>query len=477
MNTIVDRLPADHAGQRFAFVVGTPLGDTHASFTMRDDALVFASDDVFDEGDVIVPWDRIVEAGTAAMAGFGGPGGPEAPAWVPGQLEWLVVGTAGGDGFMRRLPPDAARDALVAALRARLASRWLGEGMRLADAQRRLGIRSTEWNAIKLIGLLLSVFALLIVAIILLALVLTPFVLVPVCAVVGVRLARLGWSGWQQGQAAATMPVTAVADAASGLVHLQGRATTARPTPAAVTGRPSVWWNVAVFVLQRDEHRSDAWQQFAARHDGAIDVVELADATGTVPVWLDHARLLIASDAWESSTDALPAPGLALLGTLGFDWYGSQRLRVVEERLEVDATLTVFGTVDARRDLPPPGPPDVPERIRRSLATGSWRRALIGALPRIARAPMFITIGYLDMMVRLGMGKERPLPRPATEPPRLEPDAKLVWKGRAGAPFLVSNRETAAALKLLDQRSLLAAVAGVGLVGFAIHQAFEAIFH
>ena len=106
-----------------------------------------------------------------------------------------------------------------------------------------------------------------------------------------------------------------MSSAAIGLVELEGRAKTSNPLPAAVTGRPSVWWDVGVDVYSdnkdssSDNRASGGWHQMAARHGGTIDVLEVEDQTGRVVVWLKDADLLLTADSWETGKDHLPAPG------------------------------------------------------------------------------------------------------------------------------------------------------------------------
>src|SRR5512140_3884032 len=83
---------------------------------------------------------RIRQGATAAMPGLGGPGAPDFPDWVPDKVEWLLLSRTPGTGepFMRMLPQGGDRDAIVAALHARLGARWLGARLPLKDAQAQL---------------------------------------------------------------------------------------------------------------------------------------------------------------------------------------------------------------------------------------------------------------------------------------------------------------------------------------------------
>ena len=121
--------------QRWTFMVPTALGVTQSTYRLADDGLHFTSDDVFSASETL-SWASIRQGCTAAMAGMGGKGAPELPNWVPAQLEWLLLSRTAGSGkaFMRVLPQGGDRDAIVAAIQARLGSGWVGERLRLNEA-------------------------------------------------------------------------------------------------------------------------------------------------------------------------------------------------------------------------------------------------------------------------------------------------------------------------------------------------------
>lgn len=135
------------------------------------------------------------------MAGMGGRGGPDLPGGVPAQMEWLFLSSARDDGkpFMRVLPVGAQRNDIVAA-----------------------------------------VLVLLVLLIILLSLLLHPIIAIPAGFLVGGWLFRKGLHGLRDGLAVANTPAARTSSAALGLVDLAGRAVTAQPSIAPVTGRPSV---------------------------------------------------------------------------------------------------------------------------------------------------------------------------------------------------------------------------------------------
>lgn len=459
----------------FSFTIPTPLGDTHSILRIDGDGLYFESDAALGGGAEELPWESVKEGVTVAMAGMGGRGGPDLPNWLPAQMEWLVLSRTSGDHkpFMRVLPTGAERDTIVAAVQQRLGPRWIGERLPLQDAQSRMGISSREWSTFKVAGIVVAVLALLAFLIIMLGFLFQPVIAIPAGFVAGGWLFRKGLNGLRDGLAAANTPTAKTSSAALGLVELEGRATTAQPSSAAITGRPSVWWDVAVYLWSDDGRNSGEWRQVAARHGGNIDVVELADDNGRVPVWLKDADVLLATQVWESRKDSLPAPGVALLDELGFPWSGNGRIRVSEACLEANGSMYVLGTLDERRNVPEPGHARGFERVGQWVRTGEWRRTVVAAAPGPARIVVAVLIGFLDMFGKIGTGGERVKDADDSNPPDIEPAALLVWKGRAGRPFLVSNRPEQAGLKSLRQRSQVFCGIGAAVLCYTLYQLVE----
>jgi hypothetical protein len=457
---------------RWTFTHRTPLGDTQCTFEIDADNLHFESDDPLGGGVDTLSWSSIKEGGTAAMAGMGGRGGPDLPGWVPAQLEWLLVsgGRDGGKPFMRVLPAGTQRDAIVAAVQQRLGSRWIGERLPLKEAQARLGAVPTDWSTLKVVCIVVAVIALLLLLIVLLAFLLHPVIVIPAGFLGGGWLFRKGLHGLRDGLAVANTPTAKTSSAALGLVELEGRAVVDQPAIAAVTGRPSVWWDVAVHLWYENGRNNGEWRQVAARHGGDIGVVELEDDTGRVPVWLKGADLLFEAQAWESGKDALPAPGVALLDELGFPWSGNRSIRVSETCLEANGAVYVIGTLDERRNLPAPGEAGLFDRWMTSIRTGQWRRDVVAAVPGPLRIVVAVLIGYLDMLSKIGTGGERAKGADVSSPPDIDPAAMVVWKGRAGRPFLVSNRPERASLASLRSRSQLFCGAGAVVICYTLYQ-------
>ena len=477
LNTLVQTVPepAPQAPRRrWSYTVPTALGMTESTFDFADDALRFTSDDVMGASQTL-PWATIREGCTAAMAGMGGRGAPQMPNWVPSRIEWLLLSRTPGSGraFMCVLPQGSDRDALVAEMQARLGAGWVGDHLPIQDAQRRLGITEGTWSTLKVIGIVVAVLASLVLLLILLMLLLQPVILVPTGIVLGTWLCRKGLRGLSDGLAVANTPTAKASSAAVGLVELEGRAIASAPSPAAVTGRLSAWWDVTVSAWYDERGGNGEWRQLAARHDGRVDLIELEDDTGRLPIWLPGATRLLDVRSWESGKDALPPAGVALLDELGFPWNGQQRLMVREECLEVGHTMYVLGTLDERRNLRDPSEAGPLERGLQQVVSGRWRRTLVGAAPPPLRIVVAVLIGYLDLLTNLGRGGERAPRDVVAVPPALAPTALVVWKGRSGRPFLVSSHEEQAALAALKTRSMWTFGAGAAVLCFTLYEVVD----
>jgi len=439
------------SAQRWTFTQTSPFGDVDASYELTAEGLQFRSDAPMGAVCETLRWDAVAEAATAVVDLPAGKGGPDMARWMPGRLEWLLVACAGSKAraFMRPLPACDARDAIVAALRERLGSRWVGERLALPAAQKRFRL-SEGGDTLKVAGLIVSVMAILVVLLLLFALV-SAVLLVPAALVLGGWLGHRGLDGLRDARRIADMPATRVVHAAVGPVKLEGRAVTGQPSPAGVTGVPSVWWDVAVDAWS-DSDDDGGWQQVMARHGGRADMLLLEDDTGRMPVWLRDADLLLQEHAWESGKHVLPPGGIALLQGTAFAWNGGQRLRVRETRMAANGPVVVAGTLDDARKLPAHGDAGGLARLKRWLRSGAWRNTLVRSLPPLLRTPVTIAIAYLDMLFSVGRGGERAQP-PGEAPPALGGSRRLVWKGRSGHALIVSDRREPEALAQLRKRS------------------------
>jgi hypothetical protein len=462
--------------RQWTFTIATPAGDVHARYHFSAEALDFESDAIWDGGHVSMPWSAIVAAGTTTLAMPVGPGAPDLGRYVPRQLESLVASRSDQTRkpFMGPLPPGPDREALIASLRERLGSRWTGEGIPLAEARRRFGLPSGG-EAFKAAAIVVGVLALLVLLLLVVALLLSPVVLIPAGFAFGAWLIHSGLSGFRDADSVASATATRIASAALGLVRIAGRAKSAQPSVAAVSGRPCVWWDVGFDAWPRDDRGQGYWGQLAARHGGSKDIVEVDDGTGRVVVWLKDARVLVTAQIWEAEHDRLPPEGgVALLRELGFAWDGRVRLR--ETRLEVDATVHVLGTLAERRSIPKPGEEGMVDRITTAFRTGEWRSQLLRALPRWLSMLVAVLFGFFSILLGVGRGGERPTTSKDSSPPDLPGHARLIWKGQRGRPFVVSTGVAEDAVAHLRTHSLYRCAGGAAVSVITAYELFQLLF-
>jgi hypothetical protein len=456
----------------WTFTIATPAGDVHARYRVSPEGLDFESDAIWNGGHVSVPWRAIVAAGTTTLAMPVGPGAPDLGRYVPRQLEWLVASRSDTTSkpFMGPLPPGAEREALIASVRERLGVRWTGEGIPLAEARQRFGLPS-DGEPVRAAAIVVGVLVLLVLLLGVLVLLSTPFFVIPAGLALAAWLVHSGLSGYREAESIAHASTTRIGSAASGLVRIEGRAKSAHPSAAAVSGRQSVWWDVGFDAWPREPYGRGYWRQLAARHGGSMDVVDVEDQTGRVPVWLKDADLLLTTQTWEAGKDALPPAGAALLRELGFSWDGQVRLR--ETRLEVDSPVHVLGTLGERGTIPEPGGERLLARITTACRTGAWRSELLRALPRWLSILVAVLFGFLSIVLGVGRGGERTTGPQHSSPPDLPSHAVLIWKGQAGRPFVVSNGVATDAIAQLRTRSLYRCAGAVAVAFYCAYELFE----
>ena len=295
-------------------------------------------------------------------------------------------------------------------------------------------------------------------------------VLFPALIALGFWCFRKGIIGLRDALAIANTPTAKVSSAAMGLVELEGRAVTQRPTPAVVTGTPCVWWDVHVEVWQKrtsGRHEGGQWVEVLSRGAGHVDTLWLEDDTGRMPVWLRDADLLLSEDVWEKGKHELPPGGIQLLAGTPFDWNSTKRVRVREQRMEANGQVYVLGTLDEARRLKDTGGERTTDRWARWFRSGEWRTWLVESMPQFLRGPMLVAIGYLELLSAAGQSKESLQNAP---PPDLESTAVVVWKGRAGRPLIVSNQREQAAASRLRKRSLWYIGGGIAFLCWILYE-------
>ena len=267
---------------------------------------------------------------------------------------------------------------------------------------------------------------------------------------------------WRAALTAQRMVALRVAHAARGLVALQGVAmTSGEAVPAGISGRPSVWWDVSVENWSEDSDGGD-WAYVLSRHGGSTEALVLQDPSGQAAVWLRDAEIMLQEQSWTSTEDDLPEAGVALCGESGWPWDGRRPLRVRETRVEVGAPLYVLGTVTEARALPPDGEPQ--ERsvwaLRANLRSGVWGDTLQRTLPAFIAIPVLVAVKYFGLLGGIACADVRR--------PELPPDTKVIWKGRLGRPFVVSDSPQSETIRQLQKQALWYFVAALVLVAIML---------
>ena len=459
--------------QCWTFNQPTPIGNVRTSWQLTSDGLDVRSVPSIGT-DEILHWDTMAEAATAVLELPAGKGGPDIAHSMIGRMEWLLISRSDGRRpFMRPLPGSDARDAIVAALRERLGSRWAGERLPLQSAQKQLGI-STRGDGLKYVAMIASILALLLLVVVLAAIV-AGVLYLPAIFALGAWLFRKGLLGLRDALQAANTPTARASSAAMGLVELEGRALTEQPSPAAVTGRQSVWWDVGVEAWYRGRRgKGGRWRQVMARHGGNGGLV-LEDATGRVPVWLRDADCCCKSTpgrpartrcrrAASRCSTAAGSPGTVAAGCAytSAGWKPAGR-------------YTSLARSTRRATCPSPA------------TSGAWRgwsarceresgvQAVVRATPELLRGQVMVVIGYLGLLSSVGRAGGRTRGLQDASPPTLAPDALLVWKGRAGRTFIVSDQRETGALGHLRKRSLWLVAGGVAVLCFGLYEVIQVL--
>jgi len=145
------------------------------------------------------------------------------PRWVPSEMEWLLMArTDGSRAFMRILPQGDDRDAIVAMVRERVGTRWLGDRLELTEARRQLGI-SSRGDTLKVVGIIAGVLGLVFVLLLLLALLAHPLFAIPAGFVAGGWLFRRGLDGLRDALSVRNTPTAKARSAAMGWSSSKGR--------------------------------------------------------------------------------------------------------------------------------------------------------------------------------------------------------------------------------------------------------------
>jgi hypothetical protein len=405
------------------------------------------------DGGERIPWDAIEVAGAARL-----------PFDTHEGIGWLVLAYQrdGGKVFLTRpLPVGDAGDAMIKALRARLGARWLGSETSPEVLRARLGAPPT--STLRIVVTVLAVLGLVAIGGLAVAIVVGNDVSISLLLIgLGATLFRGGLRDVGHRFTIQGTPTAKAASAAIGHAELSGRVACERPTLAAVTGRPCAYWRVEV-ARYRPSGDDQGWHTIASRDSRGFAPFALEDESGRIPVWAEGADLLLQADEWESGseTPALPATAHGLLADLRQDWPPTSeaaRIRIRESRLEQGAPLYVLGTLEERGRvaMPEPRPAAPPTTPFGLLRSGAWRDPGVLARSRLLGRAHPTTRMIVIGTARLLFGRREQAGADGATchapAPDVPAETVIVWAGREGRPFLVSNTPEGGALSQLRSR-------------------------
>jgi hypothetical protein len=241
------------------------------------------------------------------------------------------------------------------------------------------------------------------------------------------------------------LPTATACSAAIGLAELSGRARGAHVTPAAITGRPSVYWRAVVW-RQPQNHGPHTKErpQVLIRTSPPLEF-ELEDDTGRILIWPHGAEFVLPTERWKSENGPPPDAGVRLLAEAGMQWPDPKDPRpmvMTETRLEEGGPLYVLGTLSERARIRATPTRDGGERELASRPFQAWAEQVSDA----------------------------PLPA-VSVPPDVDDSRVVVWKGDQGRPFILADSERDA-VKRLSRSTWIEILCGAafmtGSLAFAI---------
>jgi hypothetical protein len=441
---------------KIEFPHNTPMSKGMVSITTDSEGVIYEH-----TGTVIsrlqIRWADITAAGTAILDLS-----PEAAA-IPtaatylNRTEMFAVAYRDSGGRTQEasfpLPSGEDGNAFLAEARSQLGARWVGENIPYAAISQHLGV-ARPYHKIKIWLFILGVAIVAALALLaggfVLGLLLNPYVLSACLFAIGALLFRHGFIEYRNRLTVKNTPTAQASSAAVGLAELFGCARGGTPTLAPISGKPSIFWSVLIRQNSRVQRGKGEWHVIAKRGSEPLELLELEDETGRIPVWCHGAELLLGSEQWRSKKDKLPEGGKKLLDELGRKWplpSDANQMEITEKRLEEGGPLYVMGTLSERRRIPSPA-----QRSRPIIES----RKSLSAIPGLARI-------MLTQWMRNKMSGGN------ATPPDLEPHRVLVWKGDSSRPFIISNKAERATLTALTKRIWRFLLLGGGLMAYALY--------
>jgi hypothetical protein len=253
-------------------------------------------------------------------------------------------------------------------------------------------------------------------------------------------------------------PSARIGAAAIGLIEVSGSVRSDAPDTAPISGTPCVYWRVTIEV-KRDEGSSSVSRTSTPR------CFEIEDATGRVLIWPWASDLIVTkSQRWEGAAatnlatqvqgstlqDAMPRPG-------------DGRPIVTEQRIEIGATVYVIGELSERSRVTKAQ--TFGERIKAKLqpqaATGPDARRY----PTGLEAAKILVLAVGMVVVMLGTGYfSTPRQDAAAEPPAIDGDQLLIWRGAQDRPFIIADSREGIVIDTLTQWTKLALLGGASVM-------------
>jgi hypothetical protein len=107
------------------------------------------------------------------------------------------------------------------------------------------------------------------------------------------------------------------------------------------------------------------------------------------------------------------------------------------------------------------------------IRTGEWRARLVRVLPRPLAMLVAVLFGFLGIVLGVGRGGERVQGADDAPLPDMPDDKVLVWKGRAGRPFIVASGVETNAVARLRTRSLYLLGGGIAVLCYCLYELLQ----
>jgi hypothetical protein len=447
---------------KIEFPHNTPLGKGSVVLTTDSEGVAYEGNGPVSSR-LQIRWADVAAAGTAMLDLSPQAAAIPAAAQYLRKMEMLVVAYSDSGGRKQEasipLPSGDDRNSFVAETRAVLGSRWVGEGVPYAEMPQRLGI-AHPYRTIKvwlfILGVVIVAGLALLAGGLVLGLLLNPYVLSACGFAGGALLFRHGFIEYRNRLTVSNTPTAKASSAAIGLAELFGWARGGTHTSAPISGKPSIFWSVLVRQYIRTQGGKGEWQVVAKRRSEPLDLLELEDETGRIPVWCYGAEILLSSQQWKSKKDRLSEEGNKLLAEIGRKWplpSDANHMEITEKRLEEGGPLYVLGTLSERWRIPTPA-----QHSQRIVEP----KASLSAIPGLA-------------WIMFTQWARNKMSGGNATPPELEPHRVLVWKGEQSRAFIVSDKAERATLTALTKRVWFFLLAGGGLMAYSLYGLFDTI--